>query len=822
MNSINNIKAVSAHLPLSHMVYKDGEIDTEKAEKLVVLHYPLAKSYKWREWEQQLDEQLSNRFYPYLMRSYHGEFGLFVALSDESEVPPKICNGDGVEVIPQRVRYAQDLNPIWIRLIMRKVRAFGAHCQGSHTLGRPILQVDAWSGKSGGGINAISLDCRTQMLKGGGATEVVLFHENIPLREAKTSSNEKYWRGSEWMYSKNSVLMRWLPRNGEKPPGPVYREIRKNKNKRTQRAFIDITSAKALEKSWPYILKPVQDEFIREASEYGFDLQRKVLNLRPLPLKTKYRSSPTKSSFSSLSLDKAVDVIDLRVSDSVSSEQIVSVLQGVLDKKKMGATLSLMPPVAPEDIDGLNLNDNQRVLVLLDQTPNIVGDRYPLTRSLRTKVACQHINVNPHDLASDSVEKNLLTEQKDEDGNEFLVLQAGSDYYDYSFDLFDKKDNKKALERNVEIVVKELELKSLLLNREVKISESLPEQSSLLNDQLIVITDGYLFTVISDRPVLLPFDPSNPDRVALCDRVLSNFGLSVAELLASLQKDWPYNYRPEVVMQGFGSPAEKLSRFARRLTFVINSSVDGVSVMFQDPKYETPHMIPEGLEETRDKLNKQESSLSLRNWLLPEIDTLHQALVELREEGVLTQAAVDKLSGELDGLSNYWKDSLRELLQDGIDECTYRQIKKSAFEKWLAKRNQGLSEDERKATVDTNLISIWDELTSRVTGLPLKDVKGWLRNVPGIHRLWCDEEQHYFIVGSIVSPKAKISRQPSIRQWHCLKGQFNPELITALVDVDWVRMNQLAGNPCVATLIKRWRECQSEPDQALGEELLTP
>ena len=87
-------------------------------------------------------------------------------------------------------------------------------------------------------------------------------------------------------------------------------------------------------------------------------------------------------------------------------------------------------------------------------------------------------------------------------------------------------------------------------------------------------------------------------------------------------------------------------------------------------------------------------------------------------------------------------------------------------------------------------------------------------------KLWYDEKQHYFIVGGIASPKNKILRQPSIRQWHSLIGRFNPELITALVDVDWVRMNQLAGNPCVATLIRRWRECQKAPEQALGVELL--
>lgn len=54
--------------------------------------------------------------------------------------------------------------------------------------------------------------------------------------------------------------------------------------------------------------------------------------------------------------------------------------------------------------------------------------------------------------------------------------------------------------------------------------------------------------------------------------------------------------------------------------------------------------------------------------------------------------------------------------------------------------------------------------------------------------------------------------QPSIRKWHALQGELNPELLTGLVDVDWVRMNQLAGNPCVATLIRRWDECQIQSD----------
>ncbi len=819
MKSINK-SVVSGHLPLSHMTYVDSEIDVSKAKSLVVYHYVLSKSYRWKEWQSQLDDQLSDKFYPYLMKSHQGQFGLFVAVDNELDIPPRILNSDGIEVMALKVEYAPQLNPIWIRLIMRKTRAFGAHCVGSHTLGRPILQVDIWRGKSGAGINSISLDCRTQMLKNRSATEIVLFHENLPLREVDDLNSIAGSKSSLWIYKDKKVLMRWVPEHTKKPAGPVYREIQKNKNKRTQRAFIDVSSKRGFEKSWPWILKPIQDEFIREASHYGFNLKAKVLNLKPLPLNTKYKSNKKKSSFSSLNLEKNIDVIDLRISESISGKDIVAKLQSLLDTKSLGSQLTLLSEVNPENINTYEFNSTQRILILLDQKPNIVDDRYPLTIGLRRKVACQHINVNPHDLSSDSVVDNLLVQQTDkETGKEFLILQTDSTYFEYSLEEYETKDNKSALLRNAEIVVKELELKSLLLNSDTTITQSLPEQASFLNENLVVITDGYLFTVKSDRPILLPFDPSTPEKVSKCDSVLKEYGLSVASLLASLQKEWPYNYRPEVVMQGFGSPAEKLVRFSRRLTFVIEKNA-GVSVMFQDPKYDTPHMLPLGLSEVKEVLNKQEISLKLGKWLLPSKDSLEQSIYELVEEGTLKKSLATKLSGELDKLLVFWNNTLRELLLAGNEESLYREIKKLVFKKWRIDKNLSLPESEKKERADTQLIGAWDELLSRVLELPLKDIKGWLRNVPGIQRLWYDEEQHYFIVGGLASPKSKIIRQPSIRQWHSLQGNFNPELIAALVDVDWVRVNQLAGNPCVATLIKRWRECQSEAGQALGSEFI--
>lgn len=52
-------------------------------------------------------------------------------------------------------------------------------------------------------------------------------------------------------------------------------------------------------------------------------------------------------------------------------------------------------------------------------------------------------------------------------------------------------------------------------------------------------------------------------------------------------------------------------------------------------------------------------------------------------------------------------------------------------------------------------------------------------------------------------------------QWHTLKGELDIDLIADLLDVDWVRMNQLAGNPCAATLVKRWKEINHNSRDAI-------
>ena len=87
-------------------------------------------------------------------------------------------------------------------------------------------------------------------------------------------------------------------------------------------------------------------------------------------------------------------------------------------------------------------------------------------------------------------------------------------------------------------------------------------QPDLLTENLIVIVNGYLFTVKGDRPVIIPFNPSLPKYVNDCDNILQSFDTSARGLLSLLERRWPYSYKSQVVRQGFASAAEKITRFA--------------------------------------------------------------------------------------------------------------------------------------------------------------------------------------------------------------------------------------------------------------------
>ncbi len=738
------------------------------------------------------------------MKKNGNQFGLYVALQNSNDVPPCILDAESQPITPVRVEYSPLLNPVWIRLMMRSLRAFGGHCKGAYSLGCPLLKVDSWAG----GVNAISLDCRTQQLKDGNTTEIALFYTNVPLRPLSNDDDINRIKKPVWVYDKNKVLVRWYPGHERKPKGTLFKEIKKSKNSRKQRPFLDLSTPKRFEQSWPMVLKPVQDEFIRFACDYGFELTAKTLNLQPLTLKTKHKANKAKSTFPSIEISGEIKVIDLRINTVVSSKEILDLFKSLISQKGISVSWDLLDGVAPNDFERIELERSDRVLILLDQEKGIEDDRYPLTKYLVGRCAVQHINVNPHDVTGDPVEKGLLIESKsDEDPIKLYAAPEGG-YYSYRYDLLDSKTYKEAIIRKLEVVLKELEIKRLLIDVDRPVSQVLPLQRACLNESTIVITDGYLFTVSNDRPVLIPFDPTDSDMISKANDYLSSFETSVDDLLNLMNENWPYSYRQNVVMDYYGSEVDKQRRFAARITLVLSKDEGAqVSIMMQDPSYDQTNILPLGMEDAFSDLTKKQKPYPLLDWVLPDIEVLLNIVKELSDDGVLSsQKTTMRFERELPELAELWQEQLVMLHQKNETKVTYYQVKKDVVQRWLDKRDK-----KRDTTISGSL----DTLLSRYFDKPLNDIKRWMSNIPGIQRIWYDKEKGYFVVGGLASPKAQLMRQPSIRQWHTLKGELDIDLLVDLLDVDWVRMNQLAGNPCTATLVKRWKEINRNSRDAI-------
>lgn len=841
-------------LRLSDTFYYDDEVDKNLARKLPVYRYHLPKNqYRWREWQESIHQSMAQQSYqqrtsqapyPYLMRSFSGEFYLFIALEDEKSIPPTILDSENNPLIVEKVQLDSPFYPIWIRLLFRKSLADQSNYGNFHSLGRPLLLLHHWKNAAQPGmVQALAIDCRTQQLKVTShqriTTEIALFYENIPLREVQwearpLSEKRQQFLGHYWAI-KDTQLIRT---SGEiSMDGPIYQEIPKNSRYRLTRPFINLENYETCRQSWPAILGPVQDHFIKMAAQYGFRLTPKKLNLIPLPTITKARAqSPTfetapqaidtdelsekkrlakntkvASYFRSIPAIHTISVLDHRFCQEITTLEIIHFLQGLIQKLNIPTKIELI-----SSIEQLCHKAQQPALILIDQRPKVVEDRYHLTDALRGIIPIQHINMNPYDISHpDAIFPPADSATTD--------TTPPTEYYQYR--LKDLESKKETLIRNLDICLKELQIKSLLLDSKKRIAEILPEQSPILTENLILITRGYLFTVERDRPIFIPISNNEPQHQLLLDQYLQPFGYTFATLLAKIYEEWPYSYRPEALEPNFGPLETKLAARLRRLTLLLHKKEDGVTIMMQDPQYDRPHILFDDMDNVLDILQQREG-ISPQNWLIyeNEIPKIESIITKIEKSKPKT-AVLNMIPLLKQGLITFislWNEECQQLIQKGIIHTRFEEIRKNTFKTFFQKLQMEEDMWRAKKRLPSGFSSLWNEVASQLFQIPLNDIRSqWLNKIPGISKLWYDPEQGYYVVGSLLPLQYKIDRQPSIRQWHKIEGDMDIVLLTKLLDVDWVRTNQLAGNPCPTLLIQRWQELQPK-SEAWNKALLHP
>ena len=830
-------------LKLSTLVYLDKEIDHDQAGKFVVYHYPFhhtgGNRYKWNEKVKNVaDQALLESSVPFLVRSdKKGRHGIFIAILDSKQHLPVIKNG-GEIITPIRVEYAPEYNPVWIRLLFRSLFLQGSNHFSSQMLGNPLLKIDSW----GQSIDAVTLDCRTGQLKDKATTEIYFSSENVLLKEFDTENYQLKDPNPYWVYDKNNILKRidasFQEKNSKKV---IYGVVPKASGTRKNRPFIDVSSAKNFALSRPVIFEPIQKQFIDLAKKYGFTLKPKFLNLQELPAKVKYKSNANaRRMMAGVVIPKKIRLLDLRYCRDLPLEDLKSFLDQVFKSKNI--EIEMLPVSMPEAIGMENFSDitpelllsklsredeaDIPILSLVDQIKGMKDDRYLLTELLRTKIACQHININPYELVEEqtSAERGLVEEVEKalDNGKKISYLVARDQYYQYSLQDF-TKEKVESLKRNLEICLKELAIKHLLLSKGEMLSEILPQESEVMNDDLLMISQGYLFVVKNDRPILIPFQQSNQEYHGLCNQYLSSFGLTVESLRHLVEKEWPYNYGLREILEGSSYKGQDpCAIFVRRLTVLITKTPGKVNILLHDNDAKIPVILPDNLPKAMKSLQDKACKKSIDAWRLPQQDdVLVTILQQLLESGAIKNAHHrDEMIALLPSIRKEWNRALSELSsQDSQKKITFDVVRKACFKGVLEDVNKTRAEGEKLKKFASHIYGIWQMVGSELFQMNFQDIRSeWLKHIPGVSKLWHDPAQGYYIVGVLAPLKTALERQPSIRQWHVLQGELDTELLLRLVDVDWVRLNQFAGNPFITLLINRWKDCQlkeQEYDAAL-------
>jgi len=750
---------MTSKLPLSSLNYKISEIDESLAKKLPVYCYtlPRTREFRWKTWMQHLSSQITKGSTPYFVRTEKDRLELYVVLQESQNLT--ITTPDGIEIQKEVALFSKRRAYIYLRLIMRMAlnkSQFDLSSDGK------IIRIIKSSKSS---LQGLTFDCGSQQLNDKDTYELTLTHKHVLLVKAK---DKKMTKGLYWEIAEKDALRRSSPSRINE--ASVYVEIAKNKSRKLGVPFVDLDSLDKFENSLVPILSSNQELLMKEAAEYGFKLSKKVLSLSPVNVATKY--SPG-SAFKSIQANSEVLVMDLRVSTRIKLESVIK-----------GDQFKFLGEFTEDSLKSFDPAHGCVVLTVLDQRKGVVGDRYPWTKKLAKRCAVQHININPFDEMSVNSKEYTV----EADGHNETYLAETEAYYQYALDDIEKHSK---IGLKLEVCLKELVLKSMIINQQ-PLSQVLPAQSRFFDGSMMVISEGIAFGAINNRAAFSQlFQQSELYDEAVINELLKSFDLKDADIFNAAANNWPYHFRPE----GLDSWGDNRDKFLNRLTFVIQKKAGKTSIFMQDPSFNTPKIIPTGVDRARKNIKDREKKVEITSWVVnPDNIKAHNKLIKGLD---ISEGSKENLELKLPSFIKAWNQALAGMRMGNVFVANYKSIKKEFRKEYSLSHGSPIS---------TLMIGAWDAILSEILNKKLRDEKRWLKDTPGMHKIWTDLSQGFVVVGSVTSPQSKLERQPSIRQWHAIKGGMDIKFIAGLLDVDWMRKGQFAGNPFPCNLIRKWLE----------------
>lgn len=843
----------------STLFYQDAEIDPKLANTLTVYKYrlPAAEYRSPKELPQMPDAEEMRGAYAF----YRVNNSLFVALENAQDPAPILVDRANSPLPYEKVAYHPSLNYVWLRLILRQLNHPGSPFEARNLLGQYLYLISplTQSLQRKQKLYAMEIDCRLRQESSGTRTEVQLNFKNVVLfplsaeRIEQIAHHKKHGQ-SYWTYAGNQTLRRWYPKGKKAPKGAIYQALthkryRQGAGLRIQYPFLNLRNADTLKESRAYIVKEVQNRFITLAARYGFFLTPKQIPFRKLPHKTR---ASTKESFPFTSIPQAgeITLIDLRKNSRVPTHYFETLFNTMLNDLGLSAlTLRHNPAITPETIANFTPKAEERALVIIDQVKGMEDDHYRLTDHLAPQISIQHINVNPYEYGTQTAIENGLVEVIELDEalqkihQQDSLLRPTSAYFEYEKPALLEKHYLSELKMRFQVSLKEIRIKELILKK-APTSEILPELSEVLTEDLLMITERLLCTFEKGYPRFIPL--KEQEKV---EQYLYRFNCSLSTLFTLLKSDrWPYQHK--YITEEIQKDPKKLASRLNQLTFLITRTPSprapsGWQINIAVKHLQSPLLLPQGIERVPTTLKRQFKARPLAFWamtpqdlaqlkaiiqrekrltvteelpLFPELEEPHspreptplkgveEGAESLLAESPLTESQCNKLLTFLSRWVTFWNKTLQGLAKDGHSTIHFADLRSRVFRQWHS------AELKTPGVRDSHFNNALTLLFSEFYGIDFREIRHWWRQSPGNAGLWHgrmisnQQANDYFIISGLRAPELKLERQPSIRRWTSLQGDLDIELMRQLLDVDWVRLNQLAGNTAIELLARRWKE----------------
>lgn len=278
---------------------------------------------------------------------------------------------------------------------------------------------------------------------------------------------------------------------------------------------------------------------------------------------------------------------------------------------------------------------------------------------------------------------------------------------------------------------------------------------------------------------------------AEAEKCLNDVGWDLGKLIMSVLDQWPFG--PHFV--NIEDPG-KIDTFSKKLTVMVSPEGDVVALQHDIKQIAFP--LPDIEKKLLTQVQNRSLKLQPEQWVVDP-----EQLGNKAQTKILLQKLQDKFK---DNDVKWFLDALPDLVEKWNKRVNVHYCKEPQTK---LKLNQIMKTNDPKQDIFDHLAptkrGIFQIGLGALLNMDFADPRRLLRN-SGFQGIWLDQKNKLIIIGSKQGLQNKLTRKPSCLHFGIIEGNWDPDFIVSLLDVDFIRINQYAGHLFPTVWIREAKE----------------